>query len=239
MGAALNPIERIVGGTFVINLAHRTDRWEQVQAELAKVGYESYERLDAYGVQNLPPERYTSSISAFEMTGWFGNKFSHYRAIELAKERGWDAVMVFEDDVVLHPEFNTYVTEAIEQLASRQWDWLQFGGNHKHFTGWMPRISHVDGMPYLFVKEGLHPVTPRLARIDTMLTAHAYIVKSAVYDFILSHAITSELSIDTFYAYEVHPRFRCYCVTPCVANQSPGVNDIGGCYSDYRDSIGD
>lgn len=237
-GGPVNPVESLVDATYVINLAHRTDRWEQVQRVLAGVSYGSYQRFDAYGVNNLPPAHYTTNISGFSMTGWYGNKFSHYGVIEAAKKAGHKAVMVFEDDVILHPEFNQITEAAISQLPY-VWDWLQFGGNHRYFGGIDTHTSPIDGLPYVYPADGLVHETANLARILKMLTAHAYIVKESAYDFILNHAIESPLSIDGFYAYEVHRRFTCYCVTPCVAKQSPGMNDIGCVYSDYRPYIGD
>lgn len=233
-----NPVESLVDATYVINLAHRTDRWREVQAELARVGYRDYQRFDAYGVKHLPPEEYTAGIPDFSMTGWYGNKFSHYGVIDAAKRAGHRAVMVFEDDVILHPEFNPIVERAISQLP-QVWDWLQFGGNHRFFGGVNAAASPIDGLPYVYPADGLVPEKANLARITKMLTAHAYIVRDTAYDFILNHAIASPLSIDGFYAYEVHRRFTCYCVTPCVAKQSPGMNDIGCVYSDYRPYIGD
>ena len=234
----MNVIEGTADRTYVINLAHRTERWEAVQAELAGVGYESYERFDAYGVNKMPPERYHAGIPDFKMSGWYGNKFSHYGAIERARSWGCESVMVFEDDVTLHPQFNTIVGAALSQLPA-DWDWLQFGGNHRWFGGVDTVASPIDGLPYVYPADGLVQVTPNLARISKMLTAHAYLARSSVFDFILDNAIESPLSIDGFYAYEVHNRFKCYCVTPCVAKQVPGMNDIGGVYSDYTPYIGD
>jgi GR25 family glycosyltransferase involved in LPS biosynthesis len=234
----VNSIEKIVDRAFVINLAHRTERWAAVQAELGRIGYESYERFDAYGVNHLPPESYHKEITEFTMNGWYGNKFSHYGVIEAAKQSGYKAVMVFEDDVALHPEFVPIVEAALSQFQQRDWDWLQFGGNHRFFGGVNTVASPIDGMKYVYVNDGLKQETANLARILKMLTAHAYIVKDSAYDFILEHAIQSPLSIDGFYAYEVHPRFKCYSVIPCVATQTPGMNDIGNVYSDYRPYIG-
>jgi len=262
-------LSQIAEKTFVINLAHRTDRLESVRKELAAIGHKSYEVLNAYGINNPPPRRYYENIPDFEISGWYGNKFSHYSIIEQAKKDNLESVMVFEDDVVLHKQFSEIVSKTVSQFGIIEWDWLQFGGNHSHFyTGEdaefmeygkalcpvrvalnIPRqpidmivetpVSPIDGKPYIYVDEGLVQITPNICRILKMFTAHAYLVKSAVYDFILDNAIKSALSIDGFYAHEVHPRFKCYCVTPCVATQAPGINDISNCYSDYREYIGD
>mgnify|MGYP001565876804 CR=1 FL=1 len=213
--------------TFVISLPHREDRRESVRKQLASIGHSSYEVFDAYG-----------AYQGNGMTGWWGNKLSHYSVIDRAKRAGLKSVMVFEDDVVLHPGFTMIVRVAKEQLSDG-WDWLQFGGNHRFFGGVDMPASPIDGKPYWYGSDGLEQTTPNLARIRKMLTAHAYIAKESVYDFILDHALRSPLSIDGFYAYEIHSRFKCYSVTPCVATQAPGMNDIGNVYSDYRPYIGD
>lgn len=234
-----NVLESLVNHTSVINLAERQDRWEAVQGQLATIGYEKYERFGAYGVNHPAPERYTAGIADFKMSGWYGNKFSHYGVIDAARAAGHKAVMVFEDDVVFHPYFNRIISLALGQLVGQPWDWLQLGGNHRFFSGVDTQTSPIDGMPYAYPVDGLVQIAPNVARIAKMVTAHAYIARRSVYDFILTNAIKSPLSIDSFYGYEVHPRFICYSVTPCAARQAPGMNDIGGVYSDYSWYIGD
>lgn len=235
----MNQLENIADRTYVINLAHRKDRWESAKQQLDAIGYESYKRFDAYGVNNPPPPRYHEGIEGFKMSGWWGNKFSHYGVIDLANSLQYDAVMIFEDDIMLHPHFNLVVSLAMEQLEGIGWDWLQLGGNHRNISENPHGISIVDGKPFEDYSAGIEYVTQNLAKINRMLTAHAYLVKKAVFPFILKHAIASPLSIDGFYAYEVHPRFRCYTVVPYIASQVPGINDIDGSYSNYLFYIGD
>lgn len=235
----MNILEAVVDGTFVINLSRRKDRWETVVRDLKSIDYSNYERFDAYGVDNLPPERYTHGIENFEMSGWWGNKFSHYGAIDLARRRGWRAVAIFEDDVRFHPHFSWVLQRTFRDLSGLPWDWLQMGGNHRYFGEYSVPASPIDGKEYVYPEDGLVGITKYLARIRKMLTAHAYVVRSSVYDFILEHAIKSPLSIDGFYGYEVHNRFKCYCAMPCIAKQRDGVNDIGGGYQDNSWYVGD
>jgi len=233
-------LDSLAQKTYVINLAHRKDRRESAIEQLKNIGHDNYEFFDAYGVDNLPPERYYKDIPNFEMSGWWENKFSHYGVIDRAKQTELDSVLVLEDDVIFHPQFDQIASLAADQLELiSPWDWLQFGGNHRYFGGITTPQSPIDGMPYAYPSNGLEQVTPNLARILKMLTAHAYIVKEPVYDFILNHTIDSTLSIDGFYAYEIHSRFRCFCMTPCAAKQLPGVSDIGNCYINYDAYIGD
>ena len=234
----MNNLEKLVDNTFVINLKHRIDRWENVQKQLKNINYDNYTRFDAYSIySNNIPKEYIKDINDFQMSGWYGNKFSHYGVISLAKQLGLKSVMVFEDDVIFSNNFIEIINKAIPQLNKIKWDWLQFGGNHTAFGGVNIKSSPIDDMEYLYIKDGLEKISENISRIKKMLTAHAYIVKENIYAFILKYAIKSKLSIDGFYAYEVHPRFNCYCITPCIVGQYPNMNDIGGIYADYRKCI--
>ena len=237
----MNAFEKLVRGAFVINLASRTDRWEAVQKELARVGYSNYERYNAFGMDNPPSAELAATIPGFKMSGWWGNKLSHLGAIAEAKRRGWSAVMIFEDDVIFHPRFDELSSGVVEDMGGMgKWDWLQLGGNHRFFGDFYQPFSPIDGLRYMYTRDsGLVQMSDRVSRIIKMLTAHAYIVRASVYDFILKYAVSSPLSIDGFYCYEVHNRFACYAAAPCMAKQAPGLNDIGGEHSDYTWYIGD
>lgn len=228
----MNALAGTIDGAFVINLAHRIDRWQHAQTELAKIGIDAYERFNAWGMNNPPP-----GVPAGNLNPSVATTHSHCGVIRFAQSRGLTSVLVLEDDVIFDGAFNEIVGKAICQLRDLEWEWLQFGGNYLQFGPDEPRESPIDGMPYSFPPTGLKQVSPNLSRILKMLTSHAYVVRESCYPFILEHAPAFNLSIDRFFAYEIHQRFRCYCVRPCVATQMPGISDIGNCYSDLRPLI--
>ena len=69
--------------TLYINLDKRKDRKKQIEEELQ--GFKHVERIEAVD---------TSST----IGGYYGCVLSHINALETAKERGWDEVMICEDD---------------------------------------------------------------------------------------------------------------------------------------------
>jgi glycosyl transferase family 25 len=71
-----------IDGIFYINLDHRTDRREELEAELAKVGITHYERFPA--IRRNP--------------GIIGCGLSHLAVLKLARSRGYRNVLIFEDD---------------------------------------------------------------------------------------------------------------------------------------------
>ena len=65
-----------------INLEKRKDRKIHIEEELKD--FKSVERIEA--------------VDTSDTSGYFGCVLSHIKALETAKERGWDEVMICEDD---------------------------------------------------------------------------------------------------------------------------------------------
>lgn len=90
----------------VINLDHRTDRWESVQPQLKAFGIEDFQRFSAFST----PDAYR------------GNARSHYECLHNGSR------MIFEDDVIFIPGATEIFIEALKQLPP-DFDFLYLGGN--------------------------------------------------------------------------------------------------------------
>ena len=78
---------------YIINLEHRTDRWQHCEQQMAKHGFTA-EKFKA--------------INATEMIkGWQACTSSHIAVLEDARQRNFQRVLVLEDDFVLHDDFNS------------------------------------------------------------------------------------------------------------------------------------
>jgi GR25 family glycosyltransferase involved in LPS biosynthesis len=99
---------------FYINLAARTDRRQHIEAQLPLVGLTAFERFNAVKLPN----------------GLVGCGMSHIKCLELAKERGYDHLLICEDDLLfLNPplfqkQFNTFLQN------NHQWDVVLLAGNN-------------------------------------------------------------------------------------------------------------
>jgi glycosyl transferase family 25 len=100
--------------TIFINLKERTDRYEHVLKELAKMNIQNPVRLDATRHQ----------------IGAIGCTISHIRALEHAKNAGWSQVFVCEDDITFLN--TTLLRENIEKFSQKNipWNVLIIGGNN-------------------------------------------------------------------------------------------------------------
>jgi len=223
----MNRLLELAEKSYVINLASRLDRLNSFKHQMDLIGYNNYEVFEAYGVDSEIPIRYINKLSTdnFKMTGWYGNKFSHYGVIEEAKTQGLKSVLIFEDDVYFIDNFDVMCEFAYDQLKSVSWDVINFGGNH--------RFLDPNDLEYPNVKDGLIPYTNNLSKIEVMYCLHAYLVKNTVYDFVLDNALQSYRSIDNFWGYKVYREFNSFCIRPAIAKQLPGFNNIGNTFCNY------
>lgn len=90
----------------VINLDHRTDRWEHMQKELVKFGITDFERQPAFSQPNA----------------LHGNAMSHLQCLQDG------ANLIFEDDIWFIRNAFNFFQIAMKELPAG-WDLLYLGGN--------------------------------------------------------------------------------------------------------------
>lgn len=95
---------------LIINLKHRTDRYEHASKEIQKLPVKSYEFFEAI---NDGTGRATAS---------------HNECVRIAKERGWPQVLILEDDFYLIDGAVEILEKALDQLPEK-WDMFYGGAN--------------------------------------------------------------------------------------------------------------
>lgn len=188
---------------FYINLDSRTDRREQFEEECRKMNL-SVERFPA--IQRNP--------------GALGCSYSHYNVIKLAKERGYPAVVVFEDDF----QFLVSRKEFYSVLAS------------------LPEDFDVVMLSYDVQRSELY--NEQFGRVMEVQSASGYVVSSKFYDRLLS---TWERSLEEYekqphchWLYindqswkPLQPVSRWYYSMLRVGKQRPSWSDISNDFVDY------
>ncbi len=89
---------------FVINLETRPENLENIHKEMDYIGWE-WERLNAINRGN-----------------YMGCTLSHLEIIKIAKERGYERVMIIEDDCVFMPYAKSILNKIEEQISD-----IEFG----------------------------------------------------------------------------------------------------------------
>ena len=201
---------------FYINLSERTEKNENTIKELKRFGINKPNRFEAI----------THEI------GIVGCVKSHIKCIELAKERNYPFVCIFEDDIVFRNIKKC--RKMINKYINYDYDVLYLG-------------CRVLNNKYEFL-------TDDLIRIDSAYTTHAYIVKSHYYDTILKNLYqgmnlkigkgkdahdkrqSEEYNIDVYLG-QLQSVDNWYTFYPHFASQKNGYSDNFNCDINFYDEI--
>jgi GR25 family glycosyltransferase involved in LPS biosynthesis len=198
-----------------INLESRADRRAHVEAQLASLKH------SANGLSTLVAERFNAIKHA--TSGAIGCSMSHLRCIQLAKARGWDHVMVCEDDVLFTnvPLFLTQLTKFMATVP--QWDVVLLAGNN------VP--------PYRVVNSAC-------VQVGSCQTTTAYIVRAHYYDALIANYRAGinllmrspeqkfHYAIDRYW-FELQRRDRWFLITPLSVVQREDYSDIEQRFTSY------
>ena len=183
---------------YVINLDHRTDRWEKVVNSFKSIGLDNYERYSAIKTDN----------------GWLGCNLSHLGVIEKSKENGYDNFLVFEDDFVLQDNFIESVTETIKQLPE-DWDMFYLGGNLsmcKVKEQISKNITKVDSVltTHCYAMRGT--IYDKVLNESPIMPPQKGFLRGQV--------------IDVYYSEKICPNHNTYICDPMLCTQDTGYSDI-------------
>lgn len=196
----------------VINLDSRPDRWARMEASLRDMGVQA-ERFSAVSLHNLDDDQPSPALREFllrvdgespgferKLLGTWACMRSHLGVIARARDNGWPAVLIMEDDCEFEP-YALAVLERVEaQLQGREWDMLYLGGTFK--------------------KGGVRKrVAANLFSATRVRLTHAYMVKAELYERILAEAPLSGLPLDWYYSEVLLPQVRGLMVKPTLARQ--------------------
>jgi GR25 family glycosyltransferase involved in LPS biosynthesis len=198
-----------------INLESRADRRAHMETQLSVLKHSDN------GLSNLVAERFNAIKHA--TSGAIGCSMSHMRCIQLAKQRGWDHVLVCEDDVLFTnvPLFLTQLSKFMTTVPA--WDVVLLAGNN------IP--------PYRVVNDAC-------VQISNCQTTTAYIVRAHYYDALIANyraginklmrnpAQKINYAIDRYW-FELQRRDRWFLITPLSVVQREDYSDIEGRVTNY------
>ena len=201
---------------FIINLDKRTDRWQSIVNNLKAYNIYNYERITA--IQPHPshfrnkPNIYsnlsqrskkTSNKPSFYVVGCIGCRWSHIKAIKLAKERNYENILILEDDAYFRD--TSLFPKIIEEIKDLNYDILLFSGNHR-------------STPI--------PISNNIYKIKTTYSTIAYSVRSHLFDTIINEADNSGNEIDIFYCNSIYSKNNSYCIIPHMIGSIKSYSDI-------------
>lgn len=181
---------------FVINLDRRQDRLDSISSQLGllDIEFERYSAVDQLDINS---------------TGIVACATSHQNVIKLAKGRGYENILVLEDDCLFDKDFLGIFDRLSEEIPNT-WEMFYLGA------------AEIRGTK----------VADRLTRIKYALGAHAYGIKNTSYDAAIS-VNTLDMHVDDSYL-KLFGSIEVYAIDKTIVTQIPGYSDITHISMDYK-----
>lgn len=135
--------------------------------------------------------------------GAYGCLRSHVEVVRAAQRSNAPSVLIFEDDTVLDPEFQSKFASFSKEVPD-DWDMLYFGALHKD--------------------EPLQ-ISEHVGRITKANSTYAYALKNTVFDAFIELNARAEQVLD-MNSYLLQERFNCYCFIPNLAWVEAEYSDV-------------
>ena len=219
---------------FIINLKERTDRREAIEKELMRVDMKNYEFFDAIRpttddlnnwnslfIKDIPTwfKRLNKDESKYRL-GALGCLLSHYKIMQISKERDYKNVLILEDDTVFKLDKNMKFYDRIHEIQDQ-----------------LNRISPIYGILYLtgnHLEGSTQLITKNILLTRYTLTTGSYIISRKAIDYILENLQGYTREIDVFYASQLQQKIPCFCITPHITCQAETYSDIAQINVNYR-----
>ncbi len=200
---------------FVINLETRPENLENVRKELDYIGWD-WERFNA-----------------INRGDYMGCTFSHLEVIKIAKERGYQRVMVIEDDCTFMPYAKSFLDKLEKQITD-----IEFG-----VFNVTPSLNrHLNVSEKYNMLLDLTNVPPKEnENLGETYATNMLIYDVSVYDEIPKIAESAFGSkgdyyypIDGYLAKFIYPKFQSYCPILPIAPQRRSYSDVSqGMYNNF------
>lgn len=205
----MNNIDKI----YIINLKHRTDRWEKCLEQLNKYNITNFERFDAIcpDINNIDKSQYQhfNNKTKKYLTGAIGCKLSHYNVIIDAKKQNYTQILILEDDFLLCENFIEKYNDLIKTLENEK----------IHLNMLYLGFSRIRENSYTDTNIN------NVKIMKNALTTHAYILHYSFYDTVINEIEDSSNELDICYS-KLQKKYKIIGVYPCIVSQRPSFSDI-------------
>ena len=200
----LNNNSKVING-FYLNLERRQDRRIKMETELKKTTHniQRYKAIDGTELKSL--NGFGATIRNSE-SKQYATYLSHLNMIKIAKQNGWNKVMILEDDITLCDDFDERIELYLSQLPS---DW---------------------GIAYIGFTEtsktNLTKVTEYVYRVKEVYGCWGMIINSSMYDKLLRIGGEKNTVIDWVIKDYIQPNYGCYVFMPFLAYVNDDYSDL-------------
>lgn len=149
-------IDTFFDKVFYINMDKDVDRNDAMIAQFNKFGITNYERVAATQINEVP-EKYlwrnfnVNRLNEKYILGSIGCRNSHWRIMGICLERGYQKVLILEDDISFTENPNKVLYDNLDKLNN--WDMLYFGGMEEHHFGGQIVCAHAYAVNRKLIEE--------------------------------------------------------------------------------------
>lgn len=212
---AMPTINSFFDGVLCISLPQRQDR-RLIFDEMMKNHNITYEYVDAVDGQQFKDLAMEQGILPSE----YGCKWAHINALKYSKNKGYNSVLILEDDACLRPNFDTNFADWAKQVPDN-WQCLYLSGNYG--------VASQDG-------KGAYLVRPHIARCRNTLTTAAWACHNTVYDEVVAALESCSVQVDVALC-EIQRKLCVYGFYPSLITQRDGFSDIQQTFVSYNGVI--
>jgi len=193
--------------TYVINLAHRTDRRRAMSRELARVGWQA----------EFFPAVKPDTPAGFPSIGARGCFLSHLGVLKIAMQSGADRLVILEDDLNFSDDFNRQWLAVLDAIADKQWSIVYPGHNITDLHPGLFQLSPSTGV------RCTHFMMFNASAIPTLVDELEKILARPPGD-----PLGGPMHVDGAYSTirAQHPELRTYAFAPSLGSQRSSRSDI-------------
>ncbi len=218
---------------FCINLERRSDRWEKINSKFKDFGL-SVEKFRGYDGQLLK-HFVDENIRVRRTGGYLGCLLSHLEIYKTALSRGYERILILEDDVAIHKNLHLEFERVANELRVENWDLLYLGS--ANFT----ESFRLDGnfKKNEVIKNYTIPNFLHYDKATNSWSCLAYAVNRKTMEYILDYyeknGYVSEIDLVITSEVQNNPDFNCLKVMPQLFMQDDltSDNDASGRSFDY------
>lgn len=184
---------------LVINLDHRTDRWEQMNKDFANSSFQ---------LTRFPAVMITDPEIPRKDRGYIGLARTHIQIIKMCKEKGLKTVLILEDDCKPEPNWEQNWYKAKDYLDNNLDKWEVFNGA----ACCMESCKNVVVLNKMYL----------LNTVGGWFSHWIYLNVDKAYEKLLAWDDLKK-ELDLYYTFHFN-HYTCY---PILAEQYSGISDIG------------
>jgi GR25 family glycosyltransferase involved in LPS biosynthesis len=209
---------------YCLNLAHRTDKWDAMCEEFRKHNLVVQRIEGVWGIKVWRPELHDNA-------GAYGCLMSNRLALQDAYEKGYEKILILEDDVYFEENMNQKFWDKIEHLPV-DWNILHLGGNNGFDVAPFEMIT--GDKSFKITKENYQTLNNEIVKTKWTQCAPAIGYNKNIIADLLKRLETWRLAYDSLIPIlEKENIYNGYIFLPTLAKPKAGINDFDGYYVDY------